>query len=286
MSGLGDIPFRRVTLDYLKKALSARLDEPFVGLVTLTSCATDLSSVSPGSLYVPGPGERNDADLHAAIDKGAYAVALPEGLDTQFSTKQLGIPVLFARSIDGKIGDVAAYMEANPSDSLAVFVAFGDNAESVAAKLATLLHILGNPVGLISHDKSYSLNRGMNLDFPLDSVRLQHLQSVALEDGAAALVIAADSQTLGAHALVGTQIDVSAHSDEAQMHDSEQFFGARIDKTTHSVSPGMNAAELARVGSQIPLTDSASAMSFSMALAAGITVESIQQAVKVSEEFS
>jgi hypothetical protein len=308
MSGLGDVPFRRVTLDYLKKNLSARLDEPFVGLVTLTSLATDLESVSPGSLYVPLDDERDTASVHEAANRGAYAALLPENSSEHPSTKQMGIPILYARSIAKKLGPLASYMEGDPSESLAIFVVFGKSgtepgsAEAVASKLATLLHMLGNPVGLVSKEKSYSLNRGLNLHFPLNSVQLQHVESLVLEDGAAALVIAADAASLGSMALSGTQIDVYSQTSEngdgeEDAQDSERtvamdsqgaarFYGATFERQTHRVVGGMFDSDLARLGSLIPMTDRSSVLSISMALAAGITIESIQQAVKVSEEFS
>ncbi|MCI1983179.1 MAG: UDP-N-acetylmuramyl peptide synthase [Bifidobacteriaceae bacterium] len=296
MSGLGDVPFRRVSLEYLKKNFSARLDEPFVNLVTLTSLATDLDSVSPGSLFIPGPEERDHASLHAAVNSGAYAVLVPEGGERP-KTSDIGIPVLSARDIPQKLGTLASYMEGTPSESLAVFVVFGaaSGAEKVAAKLATLLHMLGNPVGLVSQEKSYSLNRGLNLNFPLNSVQLQRLESLVLEDGAAALVIAADEGTLDSTALVGTQIDVYSRVGENAMPatvasaiaagETTPEYGAAFDKQTHRVVAGMFDGELARLGTLMPMTDRSSALSISMALAAGITIESIQQAVKVSEEF-
>ncbi|MCI1935085.1 MAG: hypothetical protein LKJ44_05070 [Bifidobacteriaceae bacterium] len=283
MSGLGDVPFRRVTVEYLKKNLAARVDEPYANLVTLTSIATDLEEVGPGALYVPPEEQQNVESLRSAESKGAYAVLLPENDETHtFSVKTLGIPVLFARNIEKSLGTVASYMEGDPSDSLAIFVVFGDEAQQVAAKLATLLHILGNPVGLISQERSYSLNRGMNFKFPLNAAQVQRAQSVILEDGAAALVIAADDDTLASDALVGTRIDVCGSHDET----ISPSYGADFDQETHIVKPGMFDGELARLGTLMPMTDRVSAMSISMALAAGITIESIQQAVEVSEEFS
>lgn len=282
MSGLGDIPFRRVTVEYLKKNLPARVEETFVNLVTLTSIATDLDAVTPGSLFVPDSEHSDEEDLHAAEAKGAYAVLLAEGDTHATSSEDLGIPVLFARDISEKLGKVAAYMEGDPSESLAVFVVFGQFAPRVATNLAMLLHMLGNPVGLISKERSYSLNRGMNLTFPLDAAGLQRAQSVVLEDGAAALVIAADEETLSSRALVGTQIDVCGSQEDP----ISPTYGADFGPQTHSVKPGMFDGELARLGSLMPMTDRASAMSISMALAAGITIESIQQAAQVSEEFS
>lgn len=283
MSGLGDVPFRRVTVEYLKKNLAARVDEPYVNLVTLTSIATDLEEVGPGALYVPSEEQQNEESLRAAESKGAYAVLLPENDEARtFSVKTLGIPVLFARNIDKNLGTVASYMEGDPSDSLAIFVVFGDEAQQVAAKLATLLHILGNPVGLISQERSYSLNRGMNFKFPLNAAQIQRAQTVILEDGAAALVIAADDDTLTRNALIGTRIDVCGSHDET----ISPNYGADFDQETHIVKPGMFDGELARLGTLMPMTDRISAMSISMALAAGITIESIQQAVEVSEEFS
>lgn len=280
MSGLGDAPFQRVTVEYLKKNLSARLDEPFTGLVTLTSLATSLDSVTPGSLFVPGPDERNYNDLHRAVDSGAYAVLLPESDESVFTPRELGIPVLFARDIERRLGNVAAYMEGDPSDSLAIFVAYGQRAQKVAAKLAALLHMLGNPVGLVSQEKSYSLNRGMNLKFPLNAGSLQGIQSVSLEDGAAALVIAADARTLEPFALAGT------HADVCSEYENSETFGAVIGQQTHHVKGGMFDSDLARLGSLVPIGDPVWSTAISMALAAGITIESIQQAVKVTEEFS
>lgn len=299
MSGLGDVPIRRVTLDYLKKNLSARTDESFTGLVTFTSCATDLDSVSPASLYVPPASESSIDDLKKAVSKGAYGVLLPESQRSAVSTARLGIPVLFATGIQHKLGNVAAYMEGDPSESLAVFAVFGQGCEKVAAKLATLLHILGNPVGLVSSQKAYSLNRGLDVKFPLNAVQLQHIEAVGLEDGVAALVIAADEQTLDPNALIGTQLDVCADTAvagaaaalDSDADDSSQElptpnFGASPLPQTHVVKAGMFHSELGQIADSVHLSDSTSRVSIAMALAAGITASSIEQAVQVSEEFS
>ena len=288
MSGIGDVAVTPVTIEYLKKNYSARIDDSFTGLVTLTSVSAQLSEVTPGCLYVPCHAERASAEgltanLEAAVERGAYAIVLPEALPFRINTSDVGIPVLFAPAMDAHLGELAAYMAGEPSESIAVFVVFGHNAQAASQKVATLLHILGNPVGLISRESSYSLNRAMTLHFPLSAAVVQRTLAVMLEDGVTALAIAADETTLDPHALAGTHIDVSAG---LALGLTDLPFGAHYDPETHEVTTGMYSRDLAQVQSTIPLTDEADVTSVSMTLGAGITLDSIRQALSVAEEFS
>ena len=288
MSGIGDVAVTPVTIEYLKKNYSARIDDTFTNLVTLTSVSAQLSDVTPGCLYVPCHSERASAEgltanLEAAVERGAYAVVLPEALPFRINTKDVGVPVLFAPAMDEHLGELAAYMAGEPSESIAVFVVFGEKAQVTAQKVATLLHILGNPVGLISRESSYSLNRAMTFRFPLSAAVVQRTLAVMLEDGVTALAIVADDTAFDLYALAGIHF---SESSGVALGATTLPSATHYDPETHEVTTGMYSHDLAQLQSTIPLTDDADRMSVSMILGAGITLDSIRQALSVAEEFS
>ena len=79
----------------------------------------------------------------------------------------------------------------NPSDALAVFAITGRTGivESEVRNLADFLHMLGNPVGVISSSDSQSLERFLNLEYPLSAIDVQQCHGGVRRAGAAAPVI-------------------------------------------------------------------------------------------------
>ena len=73
--------------------------------------------------------------------------------------------------------------------------------------------MLGNPVGVISSSDSQSLERFLNLEYPLSAIDVQRTMAVCAEDGAAAVILALDEETLREDALQSVSVDVLACDD-------------------------------------------------------------------------
>ncbi|MEE1324048.1 MAG: hypothetical protein U0K19_00300 [Bifidobacteriaceae bacterium] len=297
---------RHLTVDYLRRTFAATTKRPFVGNVTFTSVPTVLRDVTPGSLFAPlDPREQQEPILQRAVLKGAYGILLEErkGLDEL----QVDIPIVQMRDVERNLGLISSYLENDPSLKAAVFICFGPEVSPVAVKLASLLHLLGNPVGFVCADaESYSVNRPLQPNYPLNGPELQQIEAAAVEDGAAALVIAADEKTLAPWALAGTQVDIccgrrvltsaekprAVSGEPALSAQSCSLFGAVFDSETRIVGNG--SAYDVSVGSDIfnqlidvvPMGEPATRIAISMAVAADITPESIKEAIAVSKEFS
>lgn len=324
----------RLTVARLEREWGARASSDAQN-VTFTSLPTALDEVSPGSLFVPSVRERTMDVLRRAVLRGAYGIALPadarDGIprgESQegthgfpqeqdphrpFSARggsgptrltrevpsdgTLGIPVLFADDLEHKLGPIAAYLESDPSQSIAMFVVFGPGSHAICDNLAALLHMLGNPVGTLVAGGSRSVTRALDLDFPLDAVHLQHELAVMSEDGATAAVVAADDATLDPYALCGCSIDV-VYGEEyvSELH------GAVFGKQTHRALSAVPQVDFVLQGGEpsqaqeeesgtasgtarLEGIDDAQRVALAMALAAGITTDAIRQASRVFDEL-
>ena len=159
MSAVSESMNRRMTLGLLASRYGFDLDPTSAAEVTITSIADDVESVRPGALFVPSA----DVDVHQlsqAQERGAYGAIVPHALRGQ--TDDIQIPLIYAEPTMGQLGKLVSDMAGNPSDALAVFAITGKNREIVESEvrnLADFLHMLGNPVGVISSSDSQSLER-------------------------------------------------------------------------------------------------------------------------------
>ena len=122
---------------------------------------------------------------------------------------------------------------------MAVFAITGKNREIVESEvrnLADFLHMLGNPVGVISSSDSQSLERFLNLEYPLSAIDVQRTMAVCAEDGAAAVILALDEETLREDALQSVSVDVLACDDnglsDAEVAKLVAKFGCAVGKQT------------------------------------------------------
>ena len=190
MSAVSESMNRRMTLGLLASRYGFDLDPTSAAEVTITSIADDVESVRPGALFVPSA----DVDVHQlsqAQEQGAYGAIVPHALRGQ--TDDIQIPLIYAEPTMGQLGKLVSDMAGNPSDALAVFAITGKNREIVESEvrnLADFLHMLGNPVGVISSSDSQSLERFLNLGYPLSAIDMQRTMAVCAEDGAAAVILA------------------------------------------------------------------------------------------------
>lgn len=198
----------RVTLGFAAKNYGFEVVPAFATGVTITSLAHDVRQVRPGCLFVP-IGHVDKRQLEAARDAGAYAALVPPEFRNEASS--LGLPLLVSSYNPVALGKLACDINGDPSSSVATFAVAGDDDDEIHAnviRLADFLHMLGNPVGIISDSGSMSLQRELSLQYPLHIADVQHTLSVCAEDGAAAVVIALNSATLSKNALQSVNIDV------------------------------------------------------------------------------
>ena len=231
MSAVGGSAEHRITLGYLAQRYGFDLEPAFASNVTITSLANDVASIRPGSLFI-APNNVNSGLLERSGMRGAYAVLLPPAERVPSSEPQ--IPILFGQPSTAQLGALTADIAGLPSQALAMFAVCSfddDESGAVANMLHDFLHILGNPVALISAQDSSSLDSELHASYPLNIIDVQRFLSLATEDGAAAAVISLDSDTLEHDAMSGVDIDVLgvAWSESHGAQTSEETNAATAD---------------------------------------------------------
>ena len=286
MSAVSESMNRRMTLGLLASRYGFDLDPTSAAEVTITSIADDVESVRPGALFVPSA----DVDVHQlsqAQEQGAYGAIVPHALRGQ--TDDIQIPLIYAEPTMGQLGKLVSDMAGNPSDALAVFAITGKNREIVESEvrnLADFLHMLGNPVGVISSSDSQSL------EHPLSAIDVQRTMAVCAEDGAAAVILALDEETLREDALQSVSVDVLACDDnglsDAEVAKLVAKFGCAVGKQTRIAGRTQESDLLAaQAATAYGQTDSRSlSLSIAMVLAAGVRKANIKSALRVSRDLN
>lgn len=300
----------RVTLGFAAKNYGFEVVPAFASEVTVTSIAHDVRQVHPGCLFVP-LGHVDRRQLEAARDAGAYAALVPPEFRNE--AVDLGIPLLVSSANPVALGKLACDINCDPSSCVATFAVAGDDDDEIHAnvlRLADFLHMLGNPVGVISDAGSSSLQRELSLEYPLNIADVQHTLSVCAEDGAAAVVIALNSATLSKNALQSVNIDVLGAEKSQVDDDSKSTTDAITNATTtattnisfyslrqrygfssrdHSycVTRSTESDELAQLADEIGGQNIKRHLSLAIAmvLAAGVRRGTIKSALRVSHEL-
>lgn len=300
----------RVTLGFAAKNYGFEVVPAFASEVTVTSIAHDVRQVHPGCLFVP-LGHVDRRQLEAARDAGAYAALVPPEFRNE--AVDLGIPLLVSSANPVALGKLACDINCDPSSCVATFAVAGDDDDEIHAnvlRLADFLHMLGNPVGVISDAGSSSLQRELSLEYPLNIADVQHTLSVCAEDGAAAVVIALNSATLSKNALQSVNIDVLGAEKSKVDDDSKSTTDATNNATTtatsnisfyslrqrygfssrdHSycVTRSTESDELAQLADEIGGQNIKRHLSLAIAmvLAAGVRRGTIKSALRVSHEL-
>lgn len=250
----------RVTLGFAAKNYGFEVVPAFATGVTITSLAHDVRQVRPGCLFVP-IGHVDKRQLEAARDAGAYAALVPPEFRNEASS--LGLPLLVSSYNPVALGKLACDINGDPSSSVATFAVAGDDDDEIHAnviRLADFLHMLGNPVGIISDSGSMSLQRELSLQYPLHIADVQHTLSVCAEDGAAAVVIALNSATFSKNALQSVNIDVlgaeessveKASVEKASAESSEEKISSEKSVVNSEVNSEVKSATNSEVKSEI-----------------------------------
>lgn len=304
----------RVTLGFAAKNYGFEVVPAFASEVTVTSIAHDVRQVHPGCLFVP-LGHVDRRQLEAARDAGAYAALVPPEFRNE--AVDLGIPLLVSSANPVALGKLACDINCDPSSCVATFAVAGDDDDEIHAnvlRLADFLHMLGNPVGVISDAGSSSLQRELSLEYPLNIADVQHTLSVCAEDGAAAVVIALNSATLSKNALQSVNIDVlgaekSQVDDDSKSTDNattnatnnatatatsnisfyslRQRYGFSSRDHSYCVTRSTESDELAQLADEIGGQNIKRHLSLAIAmvLAAGVRRGTIKSALRVSHEL-
>lgn len=315
MSAVSEAVARRMTLGYLADTYGLELDPDFASGVTVTSIADDVDSVAPGSLYVPAQSV-DVKRLEEARARGAYAALVPPSMKHEDGPAQM--PLLRARLTSRQLGDIASDIAGTPSNALAIFVVGSDDpkrSERYASCVADFLHMLGNPVGVVKSSGSTSLERELDLTYPLSILDVQQTLSVCAEDGAAAMVFALNDRTLKSDALTSVNVDVigldsardlrqptpsgtgedsrageggEARDDLAQARQLGAGFGFEVDEQTHVARADAQSDLLAAQAPFASDRDSIRELSLAIAMvmAAGIRRNNIRSALRVSHELA
>ncbi|KFI65559.1 hypothetical protein [Bifidobacterium cuniculi] len=292
MSAISESVSQRMTLGMLQDRYGFELVPGFAKGVTVTSLANDLESVAPGALFMPG--ERIGMGVLAqAIQRGAYAVMLPPSMRN--AVGECEVPVLFADPTSHEIGQLASLIAGQPAESIAVFAIAGRDRQSVGESvgmLADFLHMLGNPVGVIRNGDEQSLERFTDLRYPLDAFSMQRVLSVCVEDGASAVIIAMEDDTLAPGSLESVGVDVLGYDGREDKEEVEEMagvlaerFGCVLDDETH-LAVRSEETDLMAVQADIGLNKAKPlSLAIAMVLAAGVRKANIRSALRVSREL-
>lgn len=279
MSAVSEAVSQRMTLGGLSDSYGWTLDPPYAGGVTVTSIVDDLRSVRPGALYLPSTPADAERLARASV-QGACGAVVPPSFDGD--VHDIDIPVLRGTPTARQLGEMAATLAGDPSALLAVF-AVVPAGEGYVERAADMLHMLGNPVGVVSSAGSSSLERPLALDYPLGILDMQRILSVCAEDGAAAVVIALDDATLRPEALQGTSVDVLGVADDLPGRIHERY-GFTTDSELQPTRRSAESDALAlRDGSGRP--DPTLSLAIAMALAAGVRRANVRSALRTSEDL-
>ncbi|KAB8289934.1 UDP-N-acetylmuramyl peptide synthase [Bifidobacterium avesanii] len=295
MGAVNESLMQRMTLGTLCSRYGLVLQPDFASPTTITSLADDLESVRPGALYVPLGVDPTPELLRRALNRGAYAVLAPIAARARLADADL--PVLYGDLDARRLGQLAAELAGKPSDALAMFGVVGPNADETIRVLSEFLHVLGNPVGRISAKGSYSLDRELDQRCPLNTFEVQHSLAVCAEDGAAAVVVAVDAETLHPGALSSVSMDVVAvaaserltvDTQRRLMEAAAGDYGFEIGEDTHLTWRTSDSDMLAMQASGTDDRADVARLSTSIAMVmgAGVRRSNIKNALRVSRELS
>ena len=292
MSAVNESIMQRTTLGQLVEHYGWDLVPAFASNVTITSLANDVESVGPGALVVLGDADK----LHHARARGAYAALVPPSA-REALVGEADLPLLFADPAPQQLGLLASRMAGNPSAMLAVFAVCGSTARQNAAvvtQLTRFLHMLGNPVGMLSVAGSYSLERNLNLNYPLNMLDVQRSLAVCSEDGVAAVAVSLDDLTVSAHGMQSVNVDVLGsmqpvppNADSAFIERLQDEYGFKTEnpikvtvRTTESDTLAHQAAGMLDQEDERRLS-----LAIAMVLAAGVHRANIRSALRMAKEL-
>lgn len=291
MSAVSESIAQRVTLGTIADHYGFELDPAFAVHVTVTALADTVDSVTPGSLYIGRDGHASDVAL--AARRGAYAAMLPSAARDEHHG-DAGIPLLFGRIDDHAVADLASHLAGTPSGAMAVFAVVGSDDDAVnadAEELADFLHMLGNPVAMISSAGSMSMTRPLNLSYPMGVLDVQRAFAICAEDGVAAVILTLNNVTFSPHALECVHVDVLGAQRSQLNTDIEtlkETYGFETEHMPTLIVPNEESYDMLRDVSYVRGTDRASHLSLAIAmvLSAGVRRNNVRSALRVANNLN
>ncbi len=274
MSALSEASDEHITLGDLRERYGLKGFQSHVDPVTITSVANTVEEVTPGALFLldydsatVNYGDAfsliNQASLHGAYAavismhdstqlrndqaSGGQASAVQSSVDQTSDDRilmQCDIPVFTADLSKEDIGHISADLAGQPSDSLAIFAVCGVHAQKSVEVLGQLLHMLGNPVGIISFAGSRSVDQPIEISYPLNAIDVQKLLAGMLEDGATSVVLSIDDETFDESSLTSISIDVLGLVSEKLSKGNNYEIDERADTLTSYLG---NRAKIQRI---------------------------------------
>lgn len=211
------------TLEDLMHQFKVTSTFPYGRDITITSLTDDTPAASPGGLYL-GHGDGDiPAEIRNAQAQGAYCILFPSSVSKVISQKELQsaatVPVLFGDLNQFDLGRLAYMLAGQPTDTLATFGVVGSQATYASDSLAQLLHLLGNPIGVIDSRRSFSLERELTCTYPLNPIDTEMILSQMLEDGVNTVVLTINDRTFKRGALSQVGLDVCGRTQSRTMAD-------------------------------------------------------------------
>lgn len=211
------------TLEDLMHQFKVTSTFPYGRDITITSLTDDTAAASPGCLYL-GHGDGDiQAEIRNAQAQGAYCILFPGSVSKVISQKELQsaatVPVLFGDLNQFDSGRLAYMLAGRPTDTLATFGVVGSQATYASDSLAQLLHLLGNPIGVIDSRRSFSLERELTCTYPLNPIDTEMILSQMLEDGVNTVVLTINDRTFKRGALSQVGLDVCGRTQSRTMAD-------------------------------------------------------------------
>ncbi|NMM92948.1 hypothetical protein [Bifidobacterium oedipodis] len=288
MSAVSESIAQRTTLGLLADHYGCQIEPAFATNVTVTSLCDTVDSIIPGALFVCS---EHIADIERAAQRGAYAVLVPR--QWRDRCPQTDIPLVFGDISDHMLGDLASKMAGTPSNVMAVFALTGADALTLnedVNHLADFLHMLGNPVAVISAAGSQSMTRKLDLTYPLGVIEAQRALSVCAEDGVAAVILALDDATFTRHALESVNVDVLGSRRVVPIEEAAGIKARYAFETETGLKVTTMTAEsdeLSREAPQIHYDGKAEGLSLviAMVLAAGVRKNNVRSALRVASNL-
>ncbi|MBT1175750.1 hypothetical protein JS530_09620 [Bifidobacterium sp. LC6] len=289
MSSVSESVSQRMTLGMLAEQYGFDIVPQFAADVTITSLSDSLDSIGPGALFICG---NRISDIQHAVQAGAYAALLPRALQHQCPSAD--IPLMFGEINDHVLGNMAVTLAGSPTNSMAVFAVCGDDDEDIyanATQLADFLHMLGNPVAVISANGSTSMTRALNLTYPLGVIDMQRTLAVCAEDGVAAVIIAMNAATITNHALESVNVDVIGSDHEIIGQDVSALrmrYGFVADRDLALTVTNAESNELAMESPVAfdPIRMRHMSLAIAMVLAAGVRKNNVRSALRVANNLN